>query len=171
MRTNPKVCVEFGEIADQMPAEEFNGQPQHVPGEPGRVIERQPELDAQERQFLRRREHDLEHEYDAEADQHWAQPAVESPDQDVVDEDSGGAGACHFRNGIDGLVQLCKATLQQDPLAGTVFAFRNRRATALKVLVYDVAMLRASGAIAVLSWTCLKMCRPLECEALKARRD
>jgi transposase len=42
-----------------------------------------------------------------------------------------------FRNGIDGLVQLCKARLQQDPLAGTVFAFRNRRASALKVLVYD----------------------------------
>lgn len=42
-----------------------------------------------------------------------------------------------FRNGIDGLVQLCKTTLQQDPLAGAVFAFRNRRATALKVLVYD----------------------------------
>jgi transposase len=42
-----------------------------------------------------------------------------------------------FRNGIDGLVQLCKARLQQDPLAGAVFAFRNRRATALKVLVYD----------------------------------
>ena len=42
-----------------------------------------------------------------------------------------------FRKGIDGLVQLCKATLQQDPMSGTVFAFRNRRATAMKVLVYD----------------------------------
>jgi transposase len=42
-----------------------------------------------------------------------------------------------FRKGIDGLVQLCKATLGQDPMSGTVFAFRNRRATAVKVLVYD----------------------------------
>lgn len=42
-----------------------------------------------------------------------------------------------FRNGIDGLVRLCKERLQQDPFAGAVFAFRNRRATALKVLVYD----------------------------------
>lgn len=42
-----------------------------------------------------------------------------------------------FRNGIDGLVHLCKATLHQDPFGGAVFAFRNRRGTALKVLVYD----------------------------------
>jgi transposase len=42
-----------------------------------------------------------------------------------------------FRKGIDGLAQLCKETLQQDPFGGAVFAFRNRRGTALKVLVYD----------------------------------
>jgi transposase len=42
-----------------------------------------------------------------------------------------------FRKGIDGLSALCKANLQQDPFAGTVFVFRNRRATAIKVLVYD----------------------------------
>lgn len=42
-----------------------------------------------------------------------------------------------FRKGIDGLVHLCKATLEQDPFSGAVFAFRNRRATAVKVLVYD----------------------------------
>jgi len=42
-----------------------------------------------------------------------------------------------FRNGIDGLVRLCKEALGQDPFRGGVFAFRNRRATALKVLVYD----------------------------------
>ena len=42
-----------------------------------------------------------------------------------------------FRKGIDGLVQLCKATLEHDPFSGAVFAFRNRRATAVKVLVYD----------------------------------
>ena len=42
-----------------------------------------------------------------------------------------------FRKGIDGLAAVCKASLQQDPFAGTVFVFRNRRATAIKVLVYD----------------------------------
>lgn len=42
-----------------------------------------------------------------------------------------------FRNGIDGLVRLCKEVLRQDPFQGGVFVFRNRRATALKALVYD----------------------------------
>ena len=42
-----------------------------------------------------------------------------------------------FRRGIDGLARLCKEVLQQDPFGGWVFVFRNRRATAVKVLVYD----------------------------------
>lgn len=42
-----------------------------------------------------------------------------------------------FRKGIDGLVRLCQELLQQDPFTGTVFVFRNRRSTALKLLVYD----------------------------------
>ena len=42
-----------------------------------------------------------------------------------------------FRKGIDGLAQVCKESLKRDPFAGTVFVFRNRRATAIKVLVYD----------------------------------
>jgi transposase len=42
-----------------------------------------------------------------------------------------------FRKGIDGLVQLCKKSLGQDPFGGAVFVFRNRRGTAIKVLVYD----------------------------------
>ena len=42
-----------------------------------------------------------------------------------------------FRRGIDGLARLCKEALQQDPFCGWVFVFRNRRATAIKVLVYD----------------------------------
>lgn len=42
-----------------------------------------------------------------------------------------------FRNGIDGLVRLCKEALRQDPFQGGVFVFRNRRGTALKALVYD----------------------------------
>jgi transposase len=42
-----------------------------------------------------------------------------------------------FRKGIDSLVALCKHELQQDPFSGTLFVFRNRASTALKLLVYD----------------------------------
>ena len=42
-----------------------------------------------------------------------------------------------FRKGIDGLAQLCRVALEQDPFGGTIFVFRNRRATAVKALVYD----------------------------------
>jgi transposase len=42
-----------------------------------------------------------------------------------------------FRRGIDGLTRLCRDVLKQDPFSGWVFVFRNRSATALKVLVYD----------------------------------
>jgi transposase len=45
--------------------------------------------------------------------------------------------AADFRKGIDGLARVCKEALKQDPFAGAVFVFRNRRATAVKVLVYD----------------------------------
>lgn len=42
-----------------------------------------------------------------------------------------------FRRGIDGLARACTEVLRQDPFCGWVFVFRNRRATALKLLVYD----------------------------------
>ena len=42
-----------------------------------------------------------------------------------------------FRRGIDGLARLCRERLRQDPFLGTVFVFRNRRGTALKLLTYD----------------------------------
>lgn len=42
-----------------------------------------------------------------------------------------------FRQGIDGLARRCRAGLGADPFSGTVFVFRNRRRTALKLLVYD----------------------------------
>ena len=42
-----------------------------------------------------------------------------------------------FRRGIDGLARICKDVLREDPFSGCVFVFRNRRATALKILVYD----------------------------------
>lgn len=45
--------------------------------------------------------------------------------------------AADFRRGIDGLAQLCQAVLHEDPFAGVVFVFRNRRRTAVKLLVYD----------------------------------
>ena len=42
-----------------------------------------------------------------------------------------------FRRGIDGLARLCQEALRHDPFAGAVFVFRNRKATALKLLMYD----------------------------------
>jgi transposase len=42
-----------------------------------------------------------------------------------------------FRRGIDGLARVCRETLSADPFSGTVFVFRNRRGTAIKVLAYD----------------------------------
>ena len=42
-----------------------------------------------------------------------------------------------FRRGIDGLARVCTEVLRHDPFSGWVFVFRNRPATALKILVYD----------------------------------
>ena len=42
-----------------------------------------------------------------------------------------------FRKGIDGLSQVVKGVLGGEPLSGALFVFRNRRASAIKVLVYD----------------------------------
>lgn len=42
-----------------------------------------------------------------------------------------------FRRGIDGLARMCREILGSDPFSGTAFVFRNRRRTALKLLVYD----------------------------------
>jgi transposase len=42
-----------------------------------------------------------------------------------------------FRKGIDGLAKLAREELESDPFSGGVFVFRNRRCTAVKVLVYD----------------------------------
>ena len=42
-----------------------------------------------------------------------------------------------FRRGIDGLARMAREELARDPFSGCVFVFRNRRATAVKVLVYD----------------------------------
>jgi transposase len=42
-----------------------------------------------------------------------------------------------FRKGIDGLCGICRQVLKTDPFNGTVFVFRNSRASALKILLYD----------------------------------
>lgn len=42
-----------------------------------------------------------------------------------------------FRCGIDGLARVCRELLQSDPFSGAAFIFRNRRATAIKILLYD----------------------------------
>lgn len=42
-----------------------------------------------------------------------------------------------FRRGIDGLARACREVLSSDPFSGTVFVFRNRRATGIKILAYD----------------------------------
>jgi len=42
-----------------------------------------------------------------------------------------------FRKGIDGLARVCREQLLQDPFRGILFVFRNRRATAIKIIVYD----------------------------------
>ena len=42
-----------------------------------------------------------------------------------------------FRKGIDGLAGLCRRVLREDPFSGYVFIFRNKKATAIKILVYD----------------------------------
>jgi transposase len=42
-----------------------------------------------------------------------------------------------FRAGIDGLCRICRAELGFDPFSGTVFVFRGRRRTAIRLLAYD----------------------------------
>ena len=42
-----------------------------------------------------------------------------------------------FRRGIDGLAAVCKQKLALDPFSGAIFAFSNRKKTAVKLLVHD----------------------------------
>ena len=64
-----------------------------------------------------------------------------------------------FRKGIDGLAQLCRQRLQDDPLSGALFVFANRRRKALKLLVYD-----GQG-----FWLCQNMHDP-ECAVIADRK-
>jgi transposase len=42
-----------------------------------------------------------------------------------------------FRKGIDGLAAVCRQALGENPLSGALYVFRNRSATAIKLLFYD----------------------------------
>jgi hypothetical protein len=43
-----------------------------------------------------------------------------------------------FRKGLDGLIGLCRDHLVVEIYDGTLFVFRNRRGTALKILTFDL---------------------------------
>jgi transposase len=42
-----------------------------------------------------------------------------------------------FRRGIDSLAAVCRTQFDENPMSGSVFVFRNRAGTALKLLTYD----------------------------------
>jgi transposase len=42
-----------------------------------------------------------------------------------------------FRRGADGLVATVQSLLRQDPLSGTIFVFRSKRADRVKLPLYD----------------------------------
>ena len=42
-----------------------------------------------------------------------------------------------FRKGIDALVGYCRNELAKNPFSGTVFVFRNKARTSLRMLAYD----------------------------------
>lgn len=45
--------------------------------------------------------------------------------------------AVDFRRGIDGLAYCCRTVIEQDPMSGGLFVFRNRNRTAIKMIQYD----------------------------------
>lgn len=42
-----------------------------------------------------------------------------------------------FRKGLDSLVALSRRAFNNNPFDGTLFAFRNRKGTGIKLLIYD----------------------------------
>jgi transposase len=42
-----------------------------------------------------------------------------------------------FRAGIDSLIGLAKTRVREDPFSGALFVFRNKKATAIKAILYD----------------------------------
>ena len=45
--------------------------------------------------------------------------------------------AVDFRKGIDGYAALCYPLIDQNPSSGQYFIFRNKAATAIKILLHD----------------------------------
>jgi transposase len=48
-----------------------------------------------------------------------------------------GVEPADFRCGIAALAERCRKVLEVDPFSGAAFVFRNRRRTAIKILIYD----------------------------------
>jgi transposase len=42
-----------------------------------------------------------------------------------------------FRRGIDGLAAVCRDVLIEDPFSGSLFIFRSKKGTSVKLLMYD----------------------------------
>jgi hypothetical protein len=42
-----------------------------------------------------------------------------------------------FRSGIDRIAQICRSVMGENPMGGAVFVFRNRRRTAIRLLMHD----------------------------------
>jgi len=42
-----------------------------------------------------------------------------------------------FRKGIDGTAATCRRVLEESPMTGTLFVFRNRVGTMIRLLLYD----------------------------------
>lgn len=47
------------------------------------------------------------------------------------------AAPLDFRAGIDGTAAACRRVLEEDPMGGKLFVFRNRAGTMVRLLVYD----------------------------------
>ncbi len=45
--------------------------------------------------------------------------------------------AVDFRKGIDGLCEVCKSSFGHNPRSQSMFVFRNKKKTAVKILYYD----------------------------------
>jgi transposase len=42
-----------------------------------------------------------------------------------------------FRNGLDGLLQITKSKIKEDPFSGGLFLFRSKRGISIKAVCYD----------------------------------